>query len=181
MTARSTTDSDPRPDDLPSAVERSFDHRVFLIYNGLVMAVATVIVISNTSEPAALAIGSVMFAMSALLLLLSRIERLTRLTITFLKRQLRMTSALMVAVSCLAIGVVTGLGVASDGLDGLVGKDALAAPGPAGESVKDGSFWEQRMFQAMTDGDRPLFTYACGSLAALKIQPEICAAGATTD
>lgn len=183
MTALVTTpslESRSGPDDPGDTVESGFDHRVFLTYNASVMAVATVVVVTNWSEPAALTLGAIMFAMSALLLVMCGIERLGRRAMALLGRKMRVSSMLMVGISSLALGLLSGL-LVSDGLDGLLGRDALAAT-RQGSGPEPGAFWEQRMFHAMMTGDRTLFVRACDSLTTLQIRPGICAGtGATAD
>lgn len=168
------------PGDPAHRLDRGFDHRVFLTYNALAMAVAIVVVVTNWSEPAALALGAIMFAMSGFLLLMCRIERLAHGAMAFLNRQMRVASTLMVAVACLAAGCLVGPSV-SDGWGGL-GGDALAASGERSVTPEDQPFWEERIFQAMTTGDRTLFAHACGALATLESRPGICSsAGAASD
>jgi hypothetical protein len=182
MTALVTTpslESRSDPGDPGHTVERGFDHRVFLTYNASVMAVATVVVVTNWSEPAAVALGAIMFAMSAFLLLMCGIERLGGRAMAFLSRRMRVSSMLMVGISSLALGIVSGL-LVSDGLDGLLGRDALAASRQSSDGSEAGAFWEQRMFHAMMTGDRTLFARACDSLTTLQIRPGICAGGGAT-
>jgi hypothetical protein len=170
--ARPTSDHPRPPDDRPPAIERAFDRRFFLVYNGLVSAVAVIVVVANRADPAAVALGSVMLVMSAALWLMLGIERFGRRTRMLLNSPIRISWMVMIGVSCFGLGVGSGL-VVSGTPDGWSGRDVPPVTGPRADT---GGFWEQRLFHAMTTGDRPLFARACGALAALASRPPICAA-----
>lgn len=166
---------DSSSDDRRPAIERAFDRRFFFVYNGLVTAVSVVVLVANPANPAALALGSVMLVMSAVLWLLYGIERFGRRTVLLLNSPIRVSWMMMIGVFCFGFGVSAGL-VASGSPDTWLGRNALAATGPRADDP--GAFWEQRLFHAMTTGDRTLFVRACGSLSALATRPEICEASA---